>query len=247
MTGQPPAQPPHQPSGHPAESNPATQPMPAAGGVPPGVPPAPPRPDGPNLWHQTTSTRGGRWAIAVAAGAVGLLMLLGIGLAGLLVLRHHDGFSLMGQRQDARSPDKQGPRGQLAPGNGRGPGANGGDRPSQPGMPGMPGMRGGRAQGLGGLGGVLGGALHGTVTSTVNGSAQALVFQGGEVTAVSATSITLKSSDGFVGTYGRNASTQANGAGPAKGGQAFVLARASDKVALRTMVMPATAGAVPNS
>jgi len=81
--------------------------------------------------------------------------------------------------------------------------------------------------------------LHGNVTATVDGSAQALLFQRGEVTAVSGTSITLKSSDGFVGTYGLNAATKANGVSPVKGGAAFALARASDKVALRTVAMPA--------
>jgi len=80
------------------------------------------------------------------------------------------------------------------------------------------------------------------VTATANGSAQALVFQRGEVTAVSATSITLKSSDGFVGTYGRIAATNSMMAAPVKGGQAFVLARASDKVAITIMSTPAGSG-----
>jgi len=154
-------------------------------------------------------------------------MLLGIGLAGLAVLRNHDRFNMMGQRQDGYSRDQGDKSGQ---GNGRG-------------MPGAPGMRGGRTQGLGGFGGLLGGtALHGTVTATANGSAQALVFQRGEVTAVSATSITLKSSDGFVGTYGRTAATSSMRAVPVKGGQAFVLARASDKVAISIMTTPVKAG-----
>jgi len=180
-----------------------------------------------NVWHRATSTRGRRWAIAVAAGALACLMLLGIGLAGLAVLRNHDRFNMMGQRQDGYSRDQGGRSGQ---GNGRG-------------LPGAPGMRGGRVQGLGGLAGLLGGtALHGTVTATANGSVQALVFQRGEVTAVSATSITLKSSDGFVGTYGRTAATSSMMAVPVKGGQAFVLARASDKVAVTIMSTRAKAG-----
>jgi len=79
----------------------------------------------------------------------------------------------------------------------------------------------------------------------VNGSVQALVFQRGETTAVSATSITLKSSDGFVGTYGRTAVTTSRGAAPVKGGQAFVLARASDKVAITMVSMPALGGFTP--
>ena len=208
MTDQPPAQPPAQ---SPAQS-------------PAQLPQAAPKT---KLWHQATSTRGGRWAIAVAAGALACLMLLGIGLAGLAVLRNHDRFNMMGQRQDGYSRDQGDKSGQ---GNGRG-------------MPGAPGMRGGRTQGLGGFGGLLGGtALHGTVTATANGSVQALVLQRGEVTAVSATSITLKSSDGFVGTYGRTAATSSMRAVPVKGGQAFVLARASDKVAITIMSTPTKAG-----
>jgi len=109
-------------------------------------------------------------------------------------------------------------------------------------------MPGGRAQGLGGLANLLGGtALHGDVTATLSGSVQALVFQRGEVTALSDTSITLKSSDGFVGTYGRTAATISRGAAPVKGGQAIVLARASDKMAITTLATPANAGVAPSS
>jgi hypothetical protein len=109
-------------------------------------------------------------------------------------------------------------------------------------------MRGGRPQGLGGLGGLQGGAaLHGNVTATVDGSVQALVFQRGEVTAVSGTSITLKSSDGFTGTYGRTTATRSMMVAPATGGQAFVLARASDKVAISIMSTRADAGVGPSN
>ena len=161
-------------------------------------------------------------------------MLLGVAVAGVLVLRNHDRFGLMGQRQNGFS------RGQLGPGNGRGFGGNNG----QPGLPGL----GGRTHGLGGLGGLLGGgALHGNVTATVNGAAKALVFQRGEVTAVSATSITLKSSDGFVGTYGRTSATNSMMAAPVTGGQAFVLAQASDKVAITIVSTSADGGVGPTN
>ena len=246
MTDQPPVQPPEQPSGHPAQQpgpvNP-TEPIPAAPGYPAAPPPAAPAANpapganagpanaaptasaGPstNVWRQATSTHGGRWAIAIAAGALALLLMLGIGVAGLLVLRNHDRFGMLGQRQAGFS------RGQLGQGNGRDDGNNG----RNPALPGAPGLRGGGARGLAGLGGALGGgALHGNLTATVNGAVQALVFQRGQVTAVSATSITLKSSDGFVGTYGRAASTNTLMTAPVTGGQAFVLAQASDKVAI---------------
>jgi len=235
MTDQPPVQPPHQPSGPPAEGNPATQPMPAAAGDPSATQPASSKT---SLWHRTTSTHGGRWAIGIAAAALVCLMFLGIGVASLLVLRNHDSFGMMGQRQNGYS------RGQ---GNGRGPGGNG-NSPLQRGMPGMPGMRGGGAQGLGGLGSLLGGtALHGNVTATVSGSVQVLTFQRGQVTAVSATSITLKSSDGFVGTYGRTTATNSLRAAPVMGGQALVLARASDRVAITIMPALATAGVGPSN
>jgi hypothetical protein len=261
MTDQPPVQPPYQPPGEPGPGYPATQPMAAATGDPAAargaaatgdpVPTSPAAAGGPaaqqagpptNVWHQATSTRGGRWAIALAAAALAMLMVLGVGVAGLLVLRNHDRFGMMGQRGEGFS------RGQMGHGDGRNDGGDRGTNPLQPGVPGAPGQRGGGTQGLGGLGGLLGGgALHGTVTATVNGSPQALVFQRGQVSAVSATSITLKSSDGFVGTYGRTSATSSMMQSPVAGGQAFVLARASDKVAITIMSTTANGGVGPSN
>lgn len=173
-------------------------------------------------------------------------MILVVGVAGLLVLRNHDRVNLMGNRQDRQFLSQDGR------GNGQGPWANGKqDRKAQKQQREqmeVPGMPGGRGQGLGGLGNLLGGtALHGDVTGTLNGSVQALVFQRGEVTAVSDTSITVKSSDGFVGTYGRNATTRSRGAAPVKGGQVLVLARTSDKVAITIMATPDMAGVGPSN
>lgn len=229
MTEQPPV-PPHQP---PAPT-PPTGPTPSAGPTPPDAPKT-------NIWQRTTSTQGGRWAVGIGAAALASLMLLGIGLAGLLVLRGHDRIGFMGASGDRhegffRGQDGPGMGGGMGKDNGRGRGApdQGGKR-NQGGMPGMPG---GRDNGPGGLGGLFNGtALHGSVTVSVNGSVQALLFQRGEVTAVSATSITLKSSDGFTGTYGLTSATKTGKAAAVKGGQTVVLARASDKVAIR-----ATAG-----
>ncbi len=275
MTEQPPVQPPRQPSGLPVGDSPATQPMPGTdppagplvgplagstagspagshGGPPAAVPPSPPSPPAPNLWRQATSTHGGRWAIGLAAGALAVLMLLGVVVAGVVVLRGHDRFAMMGQRQDdsSRVQGDQGERSRPGddPGDDQGLGAKGRNGRHQPGMPDAPGLRGGRGQGQGGLGALLGGAaLHGSVSATVKGSVQSLVFQRGAVTAVSSTSITLRSPDGFVGTYGRTAATTSRMGPPVKGGAAFVLARAADKVALTAMALPAGADSASSS
>ena len=261
MSEQPPVQPPNQPSQQPAnqptpnqptQGNPPTQPMPAAPGAPPlGAQPGAPTayPPKTTVWHQATATTGRRWALALSAGAIAFLLLLGIGVAGALVLRNQDRVGLFGNRDDRQSLRQDGPGNGRGNGHGKGNGNGKGNddevRPNQPGMPGMPG---GRAQGLGGLGSLLGGtALHGEVTASANGSVQALLFQRGEVTAVSDTSITLKSSDGFTATYGRTAATSSRRAALVKGGQAFVLARAADKVAITTVALPATAGVGPSS
>ena len=239
MTDQPPVQQPQQPGqpGQPGQQgpgNPATQPMPPAAGVPSAAPAPAPRT---GVWHETMSTRGGRWAVAVAGAALVALMVLVVAVAGIVALRTHDRFSPMGQRMDGYS------RGQGWQG-----GQGGSRQPLQPGMPGAPGLRNGSGSGLGGLGGLRGGAaLHGNVTATIDGSVQALAFQRGQLTEVSATSITLKSSDGFVGTYGRTAATRVTMTTPVKGGQAFVLARVSDKVAVTIMSSGADEGAGPDS
>ena len=219
MTDQPPDVPPQR-SG---AENPATTPMPPAT----GTPVAAPAPAKTRWWHETTSTRGGRWAIGVAAAALVCLMLIGIGVAGIVVLRTHDRFSLMGQRQGGYSRGQDNSRG------------SGGYQPLRPGTPGM------RGGGLGGLKGAA--ALHGNVTATINGSVQVLAFQRGQVTAVSAASITIKSTDGFVGTYRRTAATTSMRSVPVNGAQAFVLARASDKVAITIMSGPAGEGVGPTS
>jgi len=242
MSQQPPAQPPHTPPQQPASSpgsNPPTQPITAAYGAPPAGPtpfPAPESAPTTSAWHQVTATSGGRWALALSAAALGLLLVLGIGVTSFLVLRNHDRVNLLGSHQGT---------GPLGPGNGygQGPRANGGRNGRN-----LPGLPGGRVQGLRGLENLLGGtALHGDVTTNAGGSVQALVFQLGEVTAVSNTSVTLKSSDGFAGTYALNANTRSSGASLVQGGQAFVLARASDKVAITTLAMPATVGSGASS
>jgi hypothetical protein len=113
----------------------------------------------------------------------------------------------------------------------------------QPGAPG-PGFRhfGGRF----GLGGGLFGALHGQfVVAKSGGGYQTVDVQNGQVTAVSSTSITLKSSDGFTMSYVVASSTlvdaQRDGIGSVKvGNQASVLATVSGSTATATSITDRT-------
>jgi hypothetical protein len=77
--------------------------------------------------------------------------------------------------------------------------------------------------GPGPLGGGLFGAIHGTVVVPKSGGGyQAVAFQNGKVTAVSSTSITLRSADGYSRTYQVTSSTmvdaQRDGIGSIKDG-----------------------------
>jgi hypothetical protein len=92
----------------------------------------------------------------------------------------------------------------------------------------------GPGPGLGGLGVGLGlGALHGQfVVAKPGGGYETVDIQRGKVTAVSGSSVTLRSADGFTGTYAIKSSTivdaQRNGIGSVKAGnQASLLATVS--------------------
>jgi hypothetical protein len=81
------------------------------------------------------------------------------------------------------------------------PGTPGTAKPFRHGGPDGPGRRGGPFGGPGRLGG-LRGALHGEFTTRAPGGGyQVLAMQAGQATAVSATSITVKSADGYEHTY----------------------------------------------
>jgi hypothetical protein len=91
-------------------------------------------------------------------------------------------------------------------------------RPPMPGMPpkgawrihGAPGPFGPAFAGPGMLGGLFG-AVHGTVVVPKSGGGyQTVAFQNGKVTAVSSTSITLRSADGYSHTYPVTSSTNVN-------------------------------------
>ncbi len=109
--------------------------------------------------------------------------------------------------------------------------------PKPPGMiaPGGPGFR--HAWRWPGLGGGLFGALHGQfVVGKSGGGYQTIDVQNGQVTAVSTTSITLKSADGFTNSYVVASSTlvdaQRDGIGSVKvGNQASVQATVSGSTA----------------
>lgn len=85
--------------------------------------------------------------------------------------------------------------------------------PSQPGQPGHGPGPGKMGHGFGGmLSGGLGGVLHGTgVVKKADGTFQTIAVQRGTVTAVSASSISVKSLDGYTATYVVNSSTKVNG------------------------------------
>jgi hypothetical protein len=104
----------------------------------------------------------------------------------------------------------------------------------------------GRFPGIGALGGGLGigafGALHGEfVVPRTGGGYQTDDMQRGSVTAVSTSSITVKSADGFIKTYQVTSSTlvdaQRDGIGSVKGGhQVLVLAKVSGGTATATNI-----------
>ena len=92
---------------------------------------------------------------------------------------------------------------------------------------GVPGMFGPAFGGPGMFGGLLG-AVHGTVVVPKSGGGyQTVAFQSGKVTAVSSTSITLRSADGYSHTYPVTSSTivnaQRDGIGSIKAGNQVVV------------------------
>lgn len=223
----PPASPPAPaPAGEPAWT--AAAPHPDASGAPgPSAPPGwapPPRRPGTvrRTWDDATSSTGGRVAVGAVAVLATLLVVAVIGLGAALVGGHGRGDVARGQawfgRDDGRMPGR---------GDGR-PGMDGRRDPN--GGPMMPGQRQrggtdgqGRQQGQQGDGddsglpqgrqrGITGGmmdgmnglddVLHGEFTTTATGSPVVMVLQVGEVTAYTASkTVTVKSADGFEGTY----------------------------------------------
>ncbi|GAA5161601.1 MULTISPECIES: hypothetical protein [Amycolatopsis] len=111
---------------------------------------------------------------------------------------------------------------------------------AQQGFGGPGGMGGfnGRAGGMGGGMSLLTEALHGDFTVSENGTYVTERMQTGDVTALDATSITVKSKDGYTQTYALDSSTQkANNV--ATGSSVLVLAKVSGNEATATTVTDA--------
>jgi hypothetical protein len=207
-----PAGPPGQPPG--GAAPPAYQPQPEPGA----------EPQRGGAWRRATSTRGGIIALAVAGALVALLVLgsLGLGavMAARLVTGGGDGDRGVGIERgrsgpfdpDSRRGDDDGPRMDRPPGAGERMGPMG------------PGLRG------------LGDVQHGEFTMTgSDGRPVVMLVQRGEVTRASATSVTVRSTDGFTATYAVNNDTRltVNSAADLRAGDPVaVLARKEGAVAV---------------
>jgi hypothetical protein len=101
--------------------------------------------------------------------------------------------------------------------------------------------------GPGKFGGIVGGAVHGQLTVPKSGGGyQTVDVQRGTVTAVSSTSVTVKSADGYTASYAVNGSTVVNakaaGIGSVKTGDTiFVSATASGSTATAASITDMTA------
>ncbi len=147
-----------------------------------------PVPEPTEMASATSPSRRNLW-LAGGAGAVVAGVALGGVAIGATVFDRHDERSVSFQRNAPFSSSTFGQDGQPGPGDG---------------MLGGP-MRGGP---LGGIG--SGGALHGEVVfEDASGDYVTMTMQQGEVTAVSGSSISLDSADGFSATYAIDGETRA--------------------------------------
>ena len=142
-----------------------------------GTPPTPPPPSRP------------RWRVPKVAVAVGVTAFLGLGGAGLA-------FAVGGTGSSGSSPSSS-------------PASSPSSTPSSPVTPktGHPGFGPGGRFGRGFAAGLGGNVVHGEYTVKNGSSYQTVAVQVGQVTGVSPTSITVKSSDGYTQTYVVQSST----------------------------------------
>lgn len=222
----PPGQPGPPQSGPPQSGSPQPR-QPGQPGSPVAAQPGRP-PKGPNLFRQATSTTGGAIALIVA-GVVSLLLVLGVvGVGAAAVARtvagHNDRSDRMEQMRDQR-------QGVLPPGSQRrlerGPGS-GGQLPGQGkgngnGLGARPGL--GMGSMMGGLS-ALGDVQHGEFTAQdAAGTSVVMTVQRGTVTAVSTSSVSVKSADGFTATYAVDRSTRGRATTLTKGDSVLVVAQ----------------------
>ena len=142
----------------------------------------------------------------------------------------------------------------LGPARAAAPAASPSAAPTTPAWRDMPGGKDGSGRGFGGFGGLLGGLgagsggiVHGQVVVPKSGGGyETLDVQRGQVTAVSSTSITVKSSDGYTATYAVTGSTvvdaKSAGIGSVKTGDTVVItARVSGTTATAASIIDPTA------
>lgn len=222
-----------------------TQPMPPAqppsqgGWPPPGEPHQPYGPPSrrPGLWRQATSTTGGKLATGIAIALAGVLLLGVLAVGAFGASRAVGLWGDHGQRASQR--DGWGPGGRYDDGNRMGPGMG-----PRSGLGNGNGNGNGQGNGMmrgNGMLGQLGGVQHGELTVTgSDGKAVVMTVQRGTVTAASATSLSVRSDDGYAQTYAVNAATRVRGISatqPQKDDQVVVLARKADKVATQIRVV----------
>jgi hypothetical protein len=178
----------------------------------------------PGFWRQATSTTGGLVAVIVAASLCLLLVVGVLSLGAAVAVRHWAGHDRGTQVEQVgpgqRGLGREGP-GRMPMGNGsRGPGAG-----ADP-------LGGGR------LSGALGTVQHGEVTvRDSSGAAVVMTVQRGTVTAASASSVTVKSADGFTATYSLDSTTRGASGSLAKGDVALVVAKKSGGSAVLVRVI----------
>jgi hypothetical protein len=214
-------------SGQPA---PVTPPAAGGGGLPPIEPPVAPPPAQPAAGRNWTTI-----ALVAGAAAIGTILVAGAGFA-LGSKASDDDFggrgAPMGFRgDDGGDRDGDGYRGGDRDGDGDRGGDRGGQGFAPPGQQGGPGGMGGMAGGVR-PGALVGGpALHGEViVPDGDGTFTTVLVQRGEVTAVSATSITVKSADGFTQEYAVTADSTIRVAG---GGDSIGDVKTGDAVGVR--------------
>jgi hypothetical protein len=173
----------------------------------------------------------------IVAGCLVALLVLGLmGVAGLVAVRaiRHadrgmqierlgDGKALPPGQQRKLDRMPQGPQGPRGQGNGKGLGG---------------GLGGGMGGGLGRLmrGAMgLGNVQHGEFTVDDNGTTTVMTLQRGQVTKVSATSVTVKSTDNFTATYAIGTDTRGQATNLQNGDTVLVVAQKTGAKAVLIM------------